>query len=369
MVFNAEDIKFMQRALQLADNARGRTSPNPLVGAVIVKDGMVLGEGYHRMAGTPHAEIHALNAAGAQDLTDATMYVTLEPCSHHGRTPPCADALVKARLGRVVIATMDPNPRVAGQGIKILETAGIKTQLGLMADQALKMNEVFFKYIKTGRPFVSLKVAMTLDGKIASFSGDSRWITGATARTYVHQLRNTYDAIMVGIGTVLADDPQLNTRLSGEDIRNPVRIIIDGQLDLPLESKIVKSAREQRTIVFTSSIHDKEKAAILEAWGLELFEIEGEPCCLSLAAAMKILGGMEISSLLLEGGAQVNAYMLQNNLIDKVYWFIAPKIIGGQKAPSPVAGSGIEYMNQALTLHKVEIKHFADDLCVIGYLE
>lgn len=367
-MFNDEDNRFMQRALELADKARGRTSPNPLVGAVIVKDGKVLGEGYHRQAGTPHAEIHALNDAGAQDIEGATMYVTLEPCSHYGRTPPCADALVRAGLGRVVIATLDSNPLVAGKGRKILEEAGIKTAVGLLEEQALQLNEVFFKYIQTGKPFVSLKVAMTLDGKIASFSGDSRWITGEAARNYVHQLRNSHDAIMVGIGTVLADDPQLNTRLDTEDQRNPVRIIIDGQLDIPLESKIVKTAGEQRTMVFTSSNHDKGKAGVLKAWGLEIVEIGEETSCLPLESIMGKLGKIGICSLLLEGGAQINAYMLKHNLVDKVYWFIAPKIIGGKNAPSPVAGHGIEYMNQAIKLNKVEIKSFADDLCMVGYI-
>ncbi|MDD3267704.1 MAG: bifunctional diaminohydroxyphosphoribosylaminopyrimidine deaminase/5-amino-6-(5-phosphoribosylamino)uracil reductase RibD [Syntrophomonadaceae bacterium] len=368
-MFNEEDKRYMLRALELADLARGRTSPNPMVGAVIVRAGEILGEGYHRQAGTPHAEINAINAAGGRDLSGATMYVTLEPCSHYGRTPPCADALVKAGLGRVVIATRDPNPLVAGKGLRILEDAGIEIAVGLLEEQALRLNEVFFKYIQSGKPFVSLKTAMTLDGKIASFSGDSRWVTGEDARNYVHQLRNCYDAIMVGIGTVLADDPQLNTRLAGDDLRDPVRIIIDGQLDLPLDSKIVKTAPAQRSIVFTSHSHDKEKAGILKAWGLEIVEIGDEPSALPLERVMDKLGNMGICSLLLEGGAQINAYMLEHHLIDKVYWFIAPKIIGGKTAPSPVAGPGIAYMNEAIRLKQVEIMSFAGDLCLVGYID
>ncbi|MDD2620127.1 MAG: bifunctional diaminohydroxyphosphoribosylaminopyrimidine deaminase/5-amino-6-(5-phosphoribosylamino)uracil reductase RibD [Syntrophomonadaceae bacterium] len=367
-MFNDEDKKYMYRALELADMARGRTSPNPLVGAVIVKDGKIIGEGYHRQAGTPHAEINAINDAGAQDLTGAAIYVTLEPCSHYGRTPPCADALVKAGLGRVVIAVLDPNPLVSGKGLAKLKEAGIATAVGLLEAEAIKLNEVFFKYIQSKKPFVSLKVAMTLDGKIASFSGDSRWITGEAARYYVHQLRNSYDAIMVGIGTVLADDPQLNTRLNITDQKDPVRVIIDGQLDLPLQSKIVNTAAEQRTIVFTSRSHDREKAAVLKAGGLEIIEIGEEASCLPLERVIEQLGSMGICSLLLEGGARINANMLEHNLIDKVYWFIAPKIIGGEDAPSPIAGQGIEYMKQAILINKTEIKNFADDLCIVGYI-
>ncbi|MEN6326808.1 MAG: bifunctional diaminohydroxyphosphoribosylaminopyrimidine deaminase/5-amino-6-(5-phosphoribosylamino)uracil reductase RibD [Syntrophomonas sp.] len=367
-MFSDADKKFMQRALDLAAMARGRTSPNPLVGAVIVKAGEIIGEGYHRKAGTPHAEVHALNAAGDYDLSDATMYVSLEPCSHYGRTPPCADALVKAGLQRVVIATRDPNPLVAGRGVKILENAGIETAVGLLEEPATRLNEVFFKYIQRGQPFVSLKTAMTIDGKIASYTGDSRWVTGEAARNFVHQLRNSYDAIMVGIGTVLADDPQLNTRLPGEDIKDPIRIIVDGQLDLPLESKIVKTARTQRSIVFAAKNHDKEKAGMLKAWGLEIVEIGEEAANLLLENVMEQLGTMGICSVLLEGGAQINAYMLEHNLVDKVYWFIAPKIIGGRNAPSPVAGQGIALMNEAIKLKRVEVKNFDDDLCLIGYL-
>lgn len=367
-MFTDEDKNFMQRALDLAAMARGRTSPNPLVGAVIVKAGEIIGEGYHRKAGTPHAEIHALNAAADYELNDATMYVSLEPCSHYGRTPPCANALVKAGLRRVVIATRDPNPLVAGRGIKILEDAGIETAVGLLEEPAVKLNEVFFKCIQSGQPFVSLKTAMTIDGKIASYTGDSRWVTGEAARNFVHQLRNSYDAIMVGIGTVLADDPQLNTRLPGDDVKDPVRIIIDGQLDLPLESKIVKTAQTQRSIVFTGQSHDKEKAGILEAYGVKIVEIDETGDNLPLEKVMKQIGAMGICSVLLEGGSRINAYMLEHNLVDKVYWFIAPKIIGGRKAPSPVAGQGIALMNDAIKLKQMEIKNFNDDLCVIGYL-
>ncbi|MEN6349003.1 MAG: bifunctional diaminohydroxyphosphoribosylaminopyrimidine deaminase/5-amino-6-(5-phosphoribosylamino)uracil reductase RibD [Syntrophomonas sp.] len=364
-----EDQKYMQKALKLAAQGLGRTSPNPVVGALIVKDGEILGQGFHHKAGTPHAEINALGSAGSHDVSGSTMYVTLEPCSHQGRTPPCAPALVKAGIKRVVVATLDSNPQVAGQGIKILEDAGIETVVGVLQEEATRINEIFFKYIQNRQPFVCLKAAMTLDGKIASFSGDSRWITGESSRSFVHQLRNTYDAIMVGIGTVLADDPMLNTRLEIEDRRNPVRVIIDGNLDMPLDSNIVQTSGEQRTIVFTSEANDKSKAKLLQSLGLEIIEMEGESSRLPLEKALKVLGEMGICSILLEGGAEVNAYMLEHGLVDKVHWFIAPKIIGGRTSPSPVGGKGIQYMNEALNLKDIEIMHFDNDICITGYLK
>jgi diaminohydroxyphosphoribosylaminopyrimidine deaminase/5-amino-6-(5-phosphoribosylamino)uracil reductase len=234
------DMEYMQRAIELATQARGRTSPNPMVGAVIVKDGKIIGEGYHKKAGTPHAEIHALAAAG-NEARGATLYVSLEPCCHHGRTPPCTEAIINSGIKRVVIAALDPNPKVAGGGLQRLKEAGIDAEFGLMQEAAMELNAVFFKYIQRALPYVALKTAMTLDGKIAAGSGDSRWITGPEARQHVHQLRNIYDAIMVGIGTVLADNPRLNTRLQEGQGRDPVRVIIDNQLDLPVNSIIAQS--------------------------------------------------------------------------------------------------------------------------------
>ena len=269
------DHIYMRRALDLAALALGRTSPNPVVGAVVVKDSQIVGEGYHQKAGTPHAEIHALRQAGDR-AAGATVYVSLEPCSHFGRTPPCADALIAAGVKKVVIACLDPNPQVAGQGMQKLMDAGIEIESGIMQEEALQLNEAFFKYIQTARPFVAIKTAMTLDGKIASKTGDSRWITSPDARTYVHQIRNTYDAILVGIGTVLHDDPMLNTRLESDDARDPIRVIIDSQLDLPMDSQIVRSSHEQRSIVFCSSAADIQKQAALEAYGCEIIRLDSE---------------------------------------------------------------------------------------------
>ncbi|MCX5779870.1 MAG: bifunctional diaminohydroxyphosphoribosylaminopyrimidine deaminase/5-amino-6-(5-phosphoribosylamino)uracil reductase RibD, partial [Firmicutes bacterium] len=329
-----EDQYYMQRALELAARSIGRTSPNPMVGAVIVKNGQIIGEGYHEQAGTPHAEVHALSAAGERSV-GATLYVSLEPCSHFGRTPPCVDAVIAAGIIRTVVAVQDPNPMVAGQGINKLRQAGIEVEVGLLQHEAARLNEVFFKYIQTGLPFVAIKTAMTLDGKIAAYTGDSRWITGTSARNYVHQLRNIYDAILVGIGTVLKDDPQLNTRLEDVDTHDPVRIIIDTNLDLPIGSNIVKSAKHQRTIVFCSSEIEMTKRTRLEKMGLETVGLVCAGGLVPLRKVLELLGEMKLCSLLVEAGGEINAYLLANRLADKAYWFIAPKIIGGRQAPSP----------------------------------
>lgn len=360
------DQIYMQRALEQASLALGRTCPNPVVGAVIVKDGIIVGEGYHQKAGTPHAEVHALQAAGDQ-ASGATVYVTLEPCSHFGKTPPCADALIKAGVKKVVMACLDPNPQVAGKGRKKLIEAGIETELGVLESEALRLNEAFFKHIRTGRPFVALKTAMTLDGKIASKTGDSRWITSPDARNYVHQLRNTYDAIMVGIGTVLKDDPLLNTRLEQEDVRDPVRIIIDSQLELPADSQIVRSAREQRSLVFCTAEADEERQQVLAQAGCEIIRLDHQGMFVPLDKVLDFLGSQGICSLLVEGGGQINASLLEAQLVDKVYSFIAPKIIGGREAPSPVGGQGLEMMREAWELGSIEVKRFEKDILITGY--
>ena len=361
------DIRFMYRALEIAAKATGRTNPNPMVGAVIVKNDEIVGEGFHHKAGTPHAEIHALNAAG-NNAFGATMYVTLEPCSHYGKTPPCVETVIKAGIKRVVIATIDPNPRVAGKGLRKLENAGIDTRVGVLENEAVKLNEVFFKYIRKGMPYVALKTAMTLDGKIASFNGDSRWITNEESRNFVHRLRNTYDAVLVGIGTVLKDDPWLNTRLNCEDIKDPIRIIIDTNLDLPRESRISKTALKQRTLVFCSHNAAEDRKQYLSSKGIKIIPVQAHAGLIELEDVLKILGKMEICSVLVEGGGEINAYLMQQHLVDKVYWFIAPKIIGGKEAPSPIGGKGIELMDNALELKEIEIQRFQEDLMITGYL-
>lgn len=364
-MFTNLDEKYMKRALELAGMAAGRTSPNPLVGAVIVKDGNIVGEGYHQKAGTPHAEIHALITAQGRAI-GATMYVTLEPCSHFGSTPPCAQAIVESGIQEVVVATLDPNPKVAGRGIEILQNAGIRTRIGLMEKEACTQNEIFLKYITTGLPFVCMKYAMTLDGKIATYTGDSKWISNAESREYVHQLRNVYDAILVGIGTVLADNPNLNTRLNIPQPKDPIRVVIDGDLDIPLNSDIVKSSRQQKTILFTSIKSSNEKAALLSKNDIEIIRVSGEPTQIDLKEVINKLGSKGITSLLVEGGAQINASFLDNKLADKLLCFIAPKIVGGV-APSPVAGQGVAFMKNAYQFDEVNVKTIGNDTLIEAY--
>lgn len=365
---NENDPKYMQRALDLACLAMGKTSPNPVVGAVIVKNHQIVGEGYHHKAGTPHAEVHALHQAG-QLAWGATIYVSLEPCSHYGCTPPCADALVEAGIKRAVIAILDPNPLVAGRGMQKLLDAGIEVELGILEEQARKINEKFFHYIKTKRPLVAIKTAMTLDGKIASNSGDSRWITAEDSRAYVHHLRGTYDAILVGIGTVLKDDPMLNVRLENSDYNDPIRIIIDSHLEIPLYSQIVTTSRQQRSIIFCTKDADQNRQARLEEAGCEVQRINSCDGRLVLEEALDLLGEMKLCSLLVEGGGTINAALLEKGLTDKVYWFIAPKIIGGQDAPTPVEGRGFDFMKEALELESMELSKFSRDILITGYIK
>lgn len=362
------DEKFMLRALELAGQAAGRTSPNPLVGAVIVKDSKIIGEGYHRRAGTPHAEIHALNAAGSH-AAGAALYVSLEPCCHYGKTPPCTEAIKKAGIKRVVAAIADPDSRVSGQGFKALRAAGIETKVGVLQEAALQQNEIFFKYVEAGLPFVAMKTGMTLDGKIAAYTGDSRFVTGEESRKYVHQLRNTYDAILVGIGTVLADDPQLNTRLDTGNLRDPIRVIIDGNLDLPQNSKIALSSHKQKTILFCGLNVEESKVQKLTHLGLEIIRLPLQNNLIPLREAMEILASREITSVLAEGGAEINASLIDANLVDKIYSFIAPKIIGGRAAPTPVAGNGLPLMGQAREVVINEVNRFGKDVLIISKLK
>lgn len=362
-----EDIGYMQKALDLAEQARGRTSPNPMVGALIVKDGAVVGSGYHHQAGTPHAEVHALKEAGRKAF-GATMYVTLEPCSHHGRTPPCSRAVIEAGLSKVVVAMEDPNPLVAGRGIREMREAGIEVKVGVLEEKAQKLNEVFIKYITTQRPFVMIKTAMTMDGKIATSSGDSRWVTGAESRELVHRWRAWYDAILVGIGTVLADDPCLTCRLPGET-KNPLRIVLDSTGKIPLESRLLNTLSEAPVIIATTDKISAEKRSALAKRGAEvliLAEDKGRP---KLKELLRELSAREISSLFVEGGAQVNAAFIKEGLVDKAAWFVAPKIVGGQEAPGPVADLGVLKMQEAEPLYDLSINMVGEDLLIEGYFK
>lgn len=357
---------FMHRALELAALARGKTSPNPLVGAVVVKNGVVVGEGYHQEAGTPHAEVIALQQAGER-ARGAILYATLEPCCYYGRTPPCTEAIIKAGIKKVVVATPDPNPLVSERGIQTLQKAGLIVELGLLEAEARRLNEVFFKYITIRRPFVTLKVAMSLDGKIATFTGDSKWITGDEVRVRVHHLRAEHDAIMVGIGTVVADDPLLTVRLPHES-KQPWRIVVDSRLRIPLNSRLVQTACEIPTIVATvQGKCPKEEKELLATHGVEIWELSERGGKVDLCALLDELGKREITSILLEGGATLNAAALKANIVDKFVFFLAPKIIGGARAPGPVGGIGVRYLQEAFLISDLECVKVGSDLMILGY--
>ena len=358
----------MKEALALAEKARGKTSPNPLVGALVVKDGNIIGRGYHQKAGGPHAEVFALEEAGA-NAKDATLYVTLEPCSHYGRTPPCTEKIIACGVKRVVAAMMDPNPKVAGRGLQQLRQAGIEVEVGLCEEEAKRLNEVFLKYISTGKPFVILKTGMSLDGKIATRTGDSRWITNEKSRAYVHQIRNQVDAIMVGIGTILKDDPQLTTRLPNGQGSDPVRVIVDSSAQIPVSCKVLNQESSAETIIATTTKASPEKLSLLSAKGARILVIEEKNGHVNMHKLMEELGKLEITSLLVEGGSSINGAVIRDKLVDKVFFFIAPKIIGGEKAPSPIGGIGVETMKEVIKLKDYQMRPIDSDFLVEGYLD
>ena len=369
------DRKWMQAALDLAGNGEGHVHPNPLVGAVIVKDGEVIGNGWHEYCGGLHAERNALKDCRERgnDPQGATIYVTLEPCCHYGKTPPCTEAIIENRLGRVVFGAWDPNPLVAGKGIQILRDAGIETEGPVMEEECLAKNKIFFHYITRKMPYVIMKYAMTADGKIACVTGDSRWVTGESAREHTHRTRRAVTAIMAGINTVLQDDPMLNCRLEDDPV-NPVRIICDSRLRIPLESRIVQTAGEIPTIVaYRRDAADEngdekqrlaaERAKVLEEAGIELIPVgadsEGHT---DLKELMRILGEKKIDSILLEGGGELNYSALRSGIVSCVQAYIAPKIVGGAAAKSPVGGAGIEKMTDCVTLSVPQISTFGPDI-------
>jgi diaminohydroxyphosphoribosylaminopyrimidine deaminase/5-amino-6-(5-phosphoribosylamino)uracil reductase len=355
--------QMMRRALNLARRGVGKTAPNPAVGCVIVLDGQIVGEGWHRKAGTPHAEVHALQQAGDR-AQGASVYVTLEPCSHHGRTPPCAEALIAARVGQVFVGMVDPNPVVSGRGVKALQAAGIAVTVGVCEPECCQLNEPFIKQMITGRPFVLLKMAATLDGWSATTSGDSKWITSESSRTLVHRLRSRMDAIMVGIETVLADDPLLTCRhVKG---RNPIRIIVDSRLRLPLAGQICLTAAQIPTIVATVS-DDVATIAALTAMQVDVLVCRSESGQVDLNDLLERLGQKGIQSILLEGGASLAGAALAAGLVDKVALFYAPKLLGGAGTPL-LAGSAPASISDALPLHNLKVRRCGDDILVEGYL-
>lgn len=363
------DRVFMGRALGLAALARGKTSPNPMVGAVVVGgDGTILGEGYHHQAGTPHAEVHALGMAGPK-ARGATLYVSLEPCCHFGRTPPCTEAIISNGIKRVVVATLDPNPLVAGKGLQVLRQAGLEVQYGVLDAEARHLNEAFFKYIVTGQPFVTLKAAMSLDGKIATGLGDSKWITGPESRNLVQHLRAENDAVLVGIGTVLADDPLLTVRLP-EAGKKPLRVIVDSSLRIPLESRLVQTARDYpvAVAVVEGQCPPGKKELLMER-GVAVWELPGVDGLVDIRALLEELGSREVVGLLLEGGSLLNSGFLKARAIDKYVFFVALMIIGGTGAPGPFGGTGAVTLAGASSLTSLDCQKVGNDLMIMGYPE
>jgi diaminohydroxyphosphoribosylaminopyrimidine deaminase/5-amino-6-(5-phosphoribosylamino)uracil reductase len=354
----------MRRAYRLARKAAGRTSPNPIVGAVLVRGGKIVGTGYHKAAGSDHAEIAALKQAGTK-ARGARLYITLEPCSHYGRTPPCADALIRAGIKEVVAAMRDPNPRVAGSGFETLRRAGIKVRLGLMAAECRTMLEAFSKFITRGMPFVTLKLAATLDGKIAAASGESQWISGEPSRALVHRWRNEMDAVLVGAATVRADDPQLTCRSAGG--RNPYRVVLDSRLRTPLNAQLLKHRDVARTIIATTAAAPTTKVRAIEALGAQVWRLPAARKQVAWLPLLKRLAKQGIASVLIEGGAAVAASALRAGVVDKLELFYAPKLIGGD-GRAMIGALGLGKMAQAIRLKNLSVRRVGEDLLVTAYL-
>lgn len=363
--------KYMRRAIELAKKGSGHVNPNPLVGAVIVRDGEIIGEGYHECYGQLHAERNAIANAKKRgnSLEGSTIYVTLEPCCHYGKTPPCTEAIIEEKIARVVVGSDDPNPLVSGKGFQMLREKGIEVIPHFLKEECDAMNHVFFHYIRTGTPYVAMKYAMTMDGKIACYTGDSKWVTGEESRAHVQTLRNHYKGIMAGIGTVLADDPMLNCRIEGG--RDPIRIITDSHLRIPMDSQLVRTAGQQPLIVACLPDADEEKAAQLQEKGVEVLRIPGVTTAditeeqkevIPLPVLMKELGARKIDGILLEGGGQLNESALQAGIVDRIYCYIAPKIFGGAQAKTPVEGQGLTRAADAWQFNRIGMQEFGQDI-------
>jgi diaminohydroxyphosphoribosylaminopyrimidine deaminase / 5-amino-6-(5-phosphoribosylamino)uracil reductase len=364
------DSKYMSLALRLAKRAEGMTSPNPLVGAVVVKGAKILGKGYHKKAGLPHAEIEAFLDAErkGQNLKDSTLYVTLEPCCHTGkRTPPCVEAIFEKGISKVVVGTLDLNPNVSGGGVEILREKGIEVKVGVLEQRCREINEAFFKYITTGMPFIVLKLATTLDGKIATFTGNSKWIGSETQRKYAHNLRNKVDAVVVGIETVIRDNPQLTVRLGKKSNHQPTPVVLDSRLRTPLDSNLL--ILHKSPIIATTPVADPKRAKDLEKIGARVLFLDlEENGRIDVLNLVKKLGDMEITSVLVEGGSEVAASFLKKGIVDKIVFFYAPKIIGGEGV-SMVGRLKISEVKNALSIRKIRIKTIGEEFIVEGYIE
>lgn len=354
------DEKYMKRALRLAMKGCGFVNPNPMVGAVIVKDKKIIGEGYHEGYGMLHAERNAIKNC-KESLKGATIYVTLEPCCHYGKTPPCTDAIIESGISKVIIGSSDPNPFVAGKGVEILRNNNIEVVEGVLKEECDAINEVFFYYIKTKIPYIVMKYAMTMDGKISTYSGKSKWITGQSSRNKVHKDRHKYSAIMVGVGTILSDNPMLNCRL--ENGKNPIRIICDTNLRTPIDCQIVDTANKIPTIIATSQ-EDKEKQKMYIDKGCRIMIVPKKDNYIDLKELMIMLGSEKIDSILLEGGGTLNWSALQSGIVNKVQTYIAPKIFGGKNAKSPVLGIGVDCPQNSFYLNNTKIIKIEEDILI-----
>ena len=351
---------YMLRAKKKKKKGIGWTAPNPMVGAVIVKDGKIIGEGYHKKCGKLHAERNAF-ASLTESAEGADIYVTLEPCCHYGRTPPCTQAIIDNKIARVFIGSRDPNPLVSGKGAAMLREHGIEVYEDFLRDECDEINPVFFKYITTKTPYVVMKYAMSADGKIAAHTGKSKWITSETARSHVHSLRGYYSAILAGIGTVLADDPMLNCRL--ENMHQPLRVIVDTNLRIPLDCKLCRTANKFPTMIACVNA-DIEKKKSLEAFGVDVRVIPEKDGHVCLKSLMKLLGEMQISSVLIEGGGEINEAALRADIVNHIYAYVAPKIIGGKSAKTPVEGLGAESPDLGAKLYNAKITPIGEDILI-----
>jgi diaminohydroxyphosphoribosylaminopyrimidine deaminase/5-amino-6-(5-phosphoribosylamino)uracil reductase len=361
------DAHYMQMALDLAEQGRGYTSPNPMVGALVVKNGIVLGRGYHQAAGGAHAEVHAIDAAGAA-ARGGTLYVNLEPCNHTGRTPPCTQKLLAAGIERVVIGMRDPNPTVTGGGVEFLEANGIQVTCGVCAEEAAALNEVFVKYIRTGRPFVTAKCAATLDGRIATRTGDSRWVSGEESRAFVHELRHAADAIMVGAGTVAADDPLLTTRLKGRAGKDPIRIVLDARLRTAPTARVLNHSSPADTILVAGAAAPAPAGTRMPMKGVRVIQAETREGRIDLDRLMDQLGQMGVTSILIEGGSRVLGSAFRAGIVDKACFFYAPLISGGDDGLPICSGAGAEMMRDCHRLDRIRIRRFGDDVMIEGYV-
>ncbi len=368
-----QDIHFMKQALTLGARGRGTTSPNPMVGAVVVARGRVVGRGYHAQAGGPHAEIVALRRAQSH-ARRATLYTTLEPCCHtEKRTPPCVPAIIASGVRRVVVAMLDPNPLVAGRGIQQLRRAKVVVDVGCLKQDAAKLNEAYSHWVQTGRPFVMLKAAMTLDGKIATATGASRWITGATARAHVHQLRSRMDAIAVGVNTVLHDDPRLTVRIPADTrrasvARSPIRIIFDSRLRIPLPARVLRGMKRVPTVVATTKLANHGKIERLRTMGADVLTLAQKGAHVSIRRCLRELGKRGVTSLLVEGGGELNAGFLREGLVNQVYLYVAPTLMGGHNAVGMLSGLSPRSLADTVAVSNVRLRFLGEDVLITGDL-